>query len=84
MDLKFEFKKIRSSSSIVRVSVDEDGNIQSISSNDSKLEKKLLEESDSSEFKKFVKCIFSGSICSDQIDVVHNGKTVSYKIEQFA
>jgi hypothetical protein len=84
MDLKFEFKKIRSSASIVRVSVDENGNIQSISSNDLQLEKRLLAEADSSDFKKFVKCIFSGSICSDQIDVFHNGKTVSYKVEQFA
>lgn len=83
MDLRFEFKKVRSSSCNVRVSVDESGNIQSISATDLQLEKRLLAEPDSSDFRKFVKCLFSGSICSDQIDVVHNGKSVTYKVEQF-
>lgn len=77
MHLKFEFKKTRSSQSIVAVNIDEDGNIESVSCSDIMLEKRLV--NNPNEFQKFIKCtVVSGSICSDQVDVGH----VTYTVQQ--
>lgn len=82
MNIKFDFKEKNYSVALVSVRVDENGNVLALSSNNTILEKELLKGCLFEEFKSFVKCIFSGSICSDRIDVSYKGKTVTYKVEQ--
>lgn len=83
MVIKFELIKEHVSQGIVTVHLDDDNSIQSISCTDPEFEPGLSLENPNG-FKKFVNCTVSGTLCSDQIDLIYKRRWSSYKIKQVA